>query len=158
VRASLTPAAVRLVPDTSPGLIDTKMHLAAAFRATPSTTRRPLTLGRAAIDDLTFQHLPVERALAQDRVRLLIADDAGLGKPLEARLITSELALRGRADRILVVTARAMLTQFQKEFWTKFSIPLSRLDSAAIRRMRNRIPAHSMCSTSSTGPSSLPTC
>lgn len=138
----LDPAAIRLVPDTSPGLIDTKLHLAAAFRATPTTTRRPLTLGRAAIDDLTFQHLPVERALAQDRVRLLIADDVGLGKTLEAGLITSELALRGRADRILVVTTRAMLTQFQKEFWTRFSIPLSRLDSAAIRRMRNKIPAH----------------
>jgi len=136
------PAAVKLVPDTSPGLIDTKLRLAAAFRATPTTTRRPLTLGRAAIDDLTFQHLPVERALAQDRVRLLIADDVGLGKTLEAGLITSELALRGRAERILVVTTRAMLTQFQKEFWTRFSIPLSRLDSAAIRRMRNRIPAH----------------
>lgn len=138
----LDPAAIRLVPDTSSGLIDTKLHLSAAFRATPTTTRRPLTLGRAAIDDLTFQHLPVERALAQDRVRLLIADDVGLGKTLEAGLITSELALRGRADRILVVTTRAMLTQFQKEFWTRFSIPLSRLDSAAIRRMRNRIPAH----------------
>jgi superfamily II DNA or RNA helicase len=122
--------------------MDTKLHLAAAFWATPTTTRRPLTLGRAAIDDLTFQHLPVERALAQDRVRLLIADDVGLGKTLEAGLITSELALRGRAARILVVTTRAMLTQFQKEFWTRFSIPLSRLDSAAIRRMRNRIPAH----------------
>ena len=35
-----------------------------------------------------------------------------------------------------------MLNQFQKEFWTRFSIPLSRLDSAAIRRMRNEIPAH----------------
>lgn len=138
----LDPAAVTLVPDTSPGLIDLKLHLAAAFRATPTTTRRPLTLGRAAIDDLTFQHLPVERALAQDRVRLLIADDVGLGKTLEAGLITSELALRGRADRILVVTTRAMLTQFQREFWTRFSIPLSRLDSAAIRRMRNKIPAH----------------
>jgi superfamily II DNA or RNA helicase len=138
----LDPAAVKLVADTSPGLIDTKLHLAASFRATPTTTRRPLTLGRAAIDDLTFQHLPVERALAQDRVRLLIADDVGLGKTLEAGLITSELALRGRANRILVITTRAMLTQFQKEFWTRFSIPLARLDSAAIRRMRNRIPAH----------------
>ena len=138
----IDPAKVRLVPDTSSGLIDTKLHLEAAFRNTPTTTRKPLTLGHAAIDNLPFQHLPVERALAQDRVRLLIADDVGLGKTLEAGLITSELALRGGADRILVVSTRAMLTQFQKEFWTRFSIPLSRLDSAAIRRMRNRIPAH----------------
>ncbi|AXX97699.1 DEAD/DEAH box helicase [Profundibacter amoris] len=138
----LDPAEICLVPDTSPGLVDTKLHLEAAFRNTPTTARQALTLGRAAIDDLTFQHLPVDRALSQDRVRLLIADDVGLGKTLEAGLITSELALRGRANRILVVTTRAMLTQFQKEFWTRFSIPLSRLDSAAIRRMRNRIPAH----------------
>jgi hypothetical protein len=52
------------------------------------------------------------------------------------------LILRGRADRILVLTTRAMLAQFQKEFWTRFSIPMSRLDSAAIGRMRNQIPAH----------------
>lgn len=65
----LDPAAVELVPDTSSGLIDTKLHLEAAFRHTPTTTRRPLTLGRAAIDDLTFQHLPVEKALTQDRRR-----------------------------------------------------------------------------------------
>ena len=136
----IDPAMVRLVPDTSSGLIDTKLHLEAAFRTTPTTTRKPLTLGRAAIDNLPFQHLPVKRALEQDRVRLLIADDVGLGKTLEAGLITSELALRGRANRILVVTTRAMLTQFQKEFWTRFSIPLLRLDSTAIRRMRNRIP------------------
>ncbi len=138
----LDPAAVSLVPDTSPGLMDTKLFLEAAFRHTATTTRQPLTFGQAAIHNLKFQHLPVERALSQDRVRLLIADDVGLGKTLEAGMITSELALRGRADRILVVTTRSMLTQFQKEFWTRFSIPLSRLDSAAIRRMRNKIPAH----------------
>jgi superfamily II DNA or RNA helicase len=138
----LDPARIELVPDTSSGLTDTKLYLEAAFRNTPTTSRKPMALGRAAIDDLKFQYLPVQMALGQDRVRLLIADDVGLGKTLEAGLITSELILRGRANRILVVTTRAMLTQFQKEFWTRFSIPLARLDSAAIQRMRNRIPAH----------------
>lgn len=138
----LDPAKIQLVPDESPGFIDTKLHLEAAFRRTPTTTRKPLTLGKAAIDNLKFQHVPVKMALSQERVRLLIADDVGLGKTFEAGLITAELALRGRANRILAVTTRAMLNQFQKDFWTRFSIPLSRLDSAAIRRMRNRIPAH----------------
>ena len=139
---TLDPAEIELIPDNSSGIMDTKLYLAASFRATPTTSNRPLTFGRAAIDDLSFQHVPVEMALKQDRVRLLIADDVGLGKTLEAGLIASELALRGRANRILVVTTRSMLTQFQKEFWTRFAIPLARLDSAAIRRMRNKIPAH----------------
>jgi superfamily II DNA or RNA helicase len=138
----LDPSEVNLAPDSSPNLMDTKLFLEAAFRSTPTTVAQPLTFGKAAIDDLEFQHIPVEMALAQDRVRLLIADDVGLGKTMEAGLITSELILRGRANRILVVTTRSMLSQFQKEFWTRFSIPLSRLDSAAIRRMRNQIPAH----------------
>ena len=141
-RKILDPIEIDLVPDESPGLMDTKLFLAASFRATPTTSKQPLTLGKAAIDDLAFQHVPVQMALQQDRVRLLIADDVGLGKTLEAGLITSELILRGRANRILVVTTRSMLVQFQKEFWTRFSIPLARLDSAAIRRMRNNIPAH----------------
>ena len=138
----LAPDEIDLIPDLSSGIVDTKLYLAASFRATPTTSRKPLTFGRAAIDDLAFQHVPVEVALKQDRVRLLIADDVGLGKTLEAGLIASELALRGRGDRILVVTTRSTLAQFQKEFWTRFSIPLARLDSAAIRRMRNKIPAH----------------
>lgn len=138
----LAPDEIDLIPDLSNGIVDTKLYLAASFRATPTTSRKPLTFGRAAIDDLAFQHVPVEVALKQDRVRLLIADDVGLGKTLEAGLIASELALRGRGDRILVVTTRSTLAQFQKEFWTRFSIPLARLDSAAIRRMRNKIPAH----------------
>jgi len=138
----LDPAHVDLVEDLSGGFAHTKLFLEAAFRSAAPSTRQPLTIGKAAIDDLEFQHLPVLRALGQDRVRLLIADDVGLGKTLEAGLITSELILRGRADRILVVTTRSMLHQFQKEFWTRFSIPLSRLDSSAIHRMRNSIPAH----------------
>ena len=52
------PHAVRLVADASPGLIDTKLHLEAAFRHTPTTTRRPLTLGRAAINNLSLPAPP----------------------------------------------------------------------------------------------------
>lgn len=138
----LDPANLTLVPDTSSNFKKTKLYLEAAFRSAPPATDTPLVLGRAAIDDLAFQHVPVERALSQSRVRLLIADDVGLGKTLEAGLVTSELILRHRADRILVVTTRAMLTQFQREFWTRFSIPLARLDGPAIKRMRNAIPSN----------------
>jgi superfamily II DNA or RNA helicase len=138
----LEPSAIELVPDGSAGFQDTKLFLEAAFRSTPPSGSQPLTLGKAAIDDLAFQHNPVTKALGQSRLRLLLADDVGLGKTLEAGLIASELILRRRAARILVVSTRAMLNQFQKEFWTRFAIPLVRLDSAAIRKIRNEIPAH----------------
>ena len=87
----LDPAKIALERDHSAGFLDTKLFLELAFRSTPTTTSQPLTLGKAAVDDLAFQHVPVEMALAQDRVRLLLADDVGLGKTLEAGLITSEL-------------------------------------------------------------------
>jgi hypothetical protein len=138
----LKPAAIALEADMSANFMDTRLHMEAAFRAVPPLTQHPLTLGRAAIDDLEFQHTPVRMSLEQPRLRMLIADDVGLGKTLEAGLIAAEQILRGRARRILVISTRAMLNQFQKEFWTRFSIPLARLDSAAIRRMKSSLPAH----------------
>ncbi len=136
------PRAVTPTPDKSAGYLDTKLLLDACLRTQRPTTATPTVVGSAAIDDLEFQHLPVRRILEGSRPRLLIADDVGLGKTLEAGLVASELILRGRADRILVVTTRAMLAQFQRDFWARFSIPLARLDGAAIRRMRNDLPVH----------------
>ena len=139
---TLRPTEIQLQEDTSAAFSHTKLFLEGAFRTTAPTGSTPLLLSRAAIDDLPFQHEPVKRILNMPRSRLLIGDDVGLGKTLEAGIVASELILRGRARRILVVTTRAMLVQFQKEFWTRFAIPLARLDSGAIKRMKNQIPAH----------------
>jgi superfamily II DNA or RNA helicase len=90
------------------------------------------------VDPLTYQRQAVAQALspANLRPRLLIADAVGLGKTLEIGMILSELARRGRADRILVVTPRHVLDQMQHELWTRFALPLVRLANLpAVRRL-----------------------
>jgi len=56
-------------------------------------------------------------------------------------MILSELARRGRGDRILIVTPRHVLEQMQQEMWTRFALPFVRLDSAGIQRVRQKLPA-----------------
>ena len=58
---------------------------------------------RSGITIEEYQLEPVARALAMPRVNLLIADDVGLGKTIEAGLVVQEMLLRHRARRVLVV-------------------------------------------------------
>ena len=137
----LDPAATRLVPDASPGFADGRLYLESQLRqAVPNDERIHVAHG-AAMDPAPYQFEPARQALRQPRQRILIADAVGLGKTLEAGILVAELIARGRGRRILVLAVRSMLAQFQKEFWNRFTIPLVRLDSIGIQRVRSRIPA-----------------
>ena len=137
----LDPAETRLVPDGSPGFADSRLYLESQLRQAVPNDERIYVAHGAAMDPAPYQLEPARQALRQPRQRILIADAVGLGKTLEAGILVSELIARGRGRRILVLAVKSMLTQFQKEFWSRFTIPLTRLDSIGIQRVRGRIPA-----------------
>lgn len=138
----LDPAETRLVADHSPTYTASLLYLESMRRRSVANDER-IHLGHRGVMNLVpYQLDPALQALRQPRSRILIADAVGLGKTLEAGVLATELIQRGRGKRILVVTQKAMLTQFQKEWWSRFSIPLVRLDSVGLARVRNRIPAN----------------
>ena len=138
----LDPKNTNLVSDNTPGYRNSLLFIEAHLRQTAPTDTHLYVGHEAAMDVLPYQLDPTIKALSMPRQRLLIADAVGLGKTLEAGILVSELMRRGRAKRILVITTKSMLTQFQKEFWVRFTIPLVRLDSVGIQRIRSRIPTN----------------
>src|SRR5689334_252124 len=113
----LDPAETALVPDDSPQFRKAKLYLESLLRQSPPTDTDLWIGHRAAVDDLPFQLDPALQALDQPRQRILMADSTGLGKTVEVGILLSELIKRGRGKRILVVTVKSMMTQFQKEMW-----------------------------------------
>ena len=138
----LLPEETALVADGSAGYRHSLLFLEAQLRQTAPDDGQIYIGHQAAMDLLPYQLRPAYDVLQRPRQRILIADAVGLGKTLECGILSAELIRRGQGRRILVVTTKAMLTQFQKEFWARFTIPLVPLDSTTIQRIRTRIPGN----------------
>ena len=138
----VNPAEVKLIPDTSPFYKRTLLYLESQWRQKIPTDTNLHVGHRAAMDLMPYQLDPTKLALKSPRQRILIADAVGLGKTLEAGILMSELIARGKGKRILVVTVKSMMTQFQKEMWNRFTIPLVRLDSSKIQKIRASLPSN----------------
>lgn len=138
----VNPAEVQLVPDTSPFYKRTLLFLESQWRQQIPTDANLHVGHRAAMDLMPYQLDPAKLSLQRPRQRILIADTVGLGKTLEAGILMSELIARGKGKRILVVTVKSMMTQFQKEMWNRFTIPLVRLDSSRIQKIRASLPSN----------------
>lgn len=91
---------------------------------------------RAGIRLDPYQMLPLRKALLLPRVNLLIADDVGLGKTVEAGLVLRELLLRRRIDFALVAAPAGMVRQWQDELETKFGLAFTIVDRDHLADLR----------------------
>jgi SNF2 family DNA or RNA helicase len=97
---------------------------------------------RSGIDIEDYQLDPVVRAIQMPRVNLLIADDVGLGKTIEAGLVAQELILRHRARRILIVCPSSLQIQWQEQMRDKFGLDFRIVDSSMMKELRRRRGIH----------------
>jgi len=89
------------------------------FRASAGPFR---SFGRIAVEPRPYQLVPLLMALKLDPVRLLISDDVGIGKTIEAGLVARELLDRGEANRLAVLCPPPLAPQWQAELRDKFHI------------------------------------
>jgi superfamily II DNA or RNA helicase len=138
----IDPSKVKIVIDDSALFKKSRLYIESQWRQKIPTDSALHIGNQAAMDLMNFQLDPAQIALRRTRQRILIADTVGLGKTLEAGILLAELMARGKGKRILVVTVKSMMTQFQKEMWNRFTIPLVRLDSNKIQKVRSQLPSN----------------
>jgi superfamily II DNA or RNA helicase len=91
---------------------------------------------RAGIQIKDYQLEPVAKALRMPRVALLIADDVGLGKTIEAGLVIEEMLLRHRARRMVIVCPASLTLKWRDEMRDKFGLTFTVLDAEALKELR----------------------
>ena len=138
----IDPAKTSLKPDDSARFARSRLFLESQWRQKIPTDAKLHIGHHAVMDVMPYQLEPAAMSLVRPRQRILMADGVGLGKTLEAGILISELIARGKGRRILVVTVKSMMAQFQKEMWERFSIPLISLDSSKIQRIRRDLPSN----------------
>lgn len=99
-------------------------------------------LGKLSFRPRSYQMLPLIMALKQDVTRLLIADDVGVGKTIEALLIAKELYDRKEVKRFAVVCLPHLCDQWQDELKNKFGIEAVIIRSGTASSLERQIHAH----------------
>ena len=93
------------------------------------------SLGRLGVEPRPYQLVPLLMALRQSPARLLIADDVGIGKTVEAALIARELLDRGEIDRLTVLCPPHLVGQWAEELRAKFGIDAVAVLPGTARRL-----------------------
>ncbi|MEU1176864.1 helicase-related protein [Streptomyces sp. NPDC005820] len=112
------------------GLLRTALRV--GFRSGAGPFR---SLAGIAVEPRAYQLVPLLMALRQKTVRMLISDDVGIGKTVEAGLVASELLAQGEASGLAVLCSPALAEQWQQELRSKFGIDAELVLSSTVSRL-----------------------
>ena len=98
------------------------------------------SFGNIAVEPRAYQLVPLLMALKLPTVRLLIADDVGIGKTIEGALIAREMLDRGEIQRLTVLCPPHLCEQWQRELASRFHIPAVVVRSNTADRMERDLP------------------
>ncbi|MYS22516.1 Type III restriction enzyme, res subunit [Streptomyces sp. DvalAA-14] len=124
------PSADDLGDQRAAGLLRTALRI--GFRSGAGPFR---SLASIAVEPRAYQLVPLLMALRQRTVRLLISDDVGIGKTIEAGLIAKELLAQGEATRLAVLCSPSLAEQWQGELREKFGIDAELVLASTVSRL-----------------------
>lgn len=125
-------------PTTLAGFVDA-MRWGAVTSADPNRYQAPFWSG-ANVE--AYQLEPLRRALGAPRTNLLLADDVGLGKTIEAGLVIQELLLRHRARTSVIVCPPSLSLKWQDEMRDKFGLDFTIVNSELMAQVRRTHGLH----------------
>jgi ERCC4-related helicase len=137
---SVEPAQFALPDPTQIGDYRSARLLRAAVRLGFRSSAGPFrSFARINVEPRPYQLVPLLMALKQDPVRLLIADDVGIGKTVEALLVARELLDRGEIDRLAVLCPPPLAEQWHAELRDKFYIEAELVLSSTATRLERHL-------------------
>ncbi|MEO8391574.1 MAG: DISARM system SNF2-like helicase DrmD [Chloroflexota bacterium] len=125
-----------------PGRLDAFLDAVRWGAISSADTRQLQAPFRSGIDLEDYQLNPLVRAIQMPRVSLLIADDVGLGKTIEAGMVIQELIVRNRARTVLVVCPAGLQIHWRDQMRDKFGLEFRIVDSELLRQLRRNRGLH----------------
>ncbi len=133
---SIDSASFSLPDPSQPGDFNSCRLLRDAARISTRAAAGPFrSFGKIAVEPRPYQLVPLLMAMRLETIRLLIADDVGIGKTVEASLIAKEMLERGEITRMAVLCPPHLAEQWQKELKQKFHIDAQLVLSSTIQRL-----------------------
>lgn len=128
------PSPLDLGDQIGAGLLRSALRI--GFRSSAGPLR---SLSAISVEPRAYQLVPLMLALRQEVIRLLISDDVGIGKTVEAALIAAELLTVGEARGLTVLCSPALAEQWEAELREKFGLEAELVLPSTVRRLERNL-------------------